>query len=197
MSINSRKRFKSKSIKGKVNIKKQVLKPIKAIEKIKLISKEDTKAEEENELTVHEKRAERSLSPVAQQLGLKDEIASHYPTDIHPVTKTIKVLFNTQIVQKKSKLKEKEIRLFINVGQDMLFSQKCIPLNINVIHDIAIDEENKVRSEEMHECPFKIEERKIEPIRKSSTTKFNEDSQSKRNRLSSKNVDENQLTEKP
>jgi hypothetical protein len=98
MSINPKKRFKSKNIKGKVNIKKQVLKPIKAIEKIKSISKEDIKAEEKNKLTVHEKRDERSLSPVAEQLGLKDEIASHYPTDIPPITKIKKVIFNTQIV---------------------------------------------------------------------------------------------------
>jgi hypothetical protein len=92
MSINTRKRLKSKNIKAKANIKKHVLKPIKAIEKIKSITKEDIKAEEKKELTVHDKRAEQSLSPVAQQLCLKDEITSHYPSDISPVTKIKKVI---------------------------------------------------------------------------------------------------------
>lgn len=51
---------------------------------------------------------------------------------------------------------EKEIRLNLNIDQDVLFSQKCIPNLKNVIEDIIANQNDNRRSEELKIAPLKV-----------------------------------------
>lgn len=66
------------------------MKPIKAVQKFKFLIKGE---ESHNDPNVNDKPAEQSLSPIAQHLGIKDEIESHYPTDMLSERKWRKVIF--------------------------------------------------------------------------------------------------------
>lgn len=79
MTINPPKKFKKKRTNKKDQLKKPLLKPIKAVQKFKFLIKGE---ESHNNPNVNDKPAEQSLSPIAQHLGIKDEIESHYPTDM-------------------------------------------------------------------------------------------------------------------
>lgn len=109
---------------------------------------------------------------------------------------------------------EIEIRLNLNQDQDLLFSQKCIPNRKDFVEDIIASQKDNRRSEELRMAPLQINNDNTKPklselkrledpshsppavIRKSSTTKFNEETSIEKQKKLTKIIDEDQSTEK-